>query len=105
MMIELTEREWLLKIAQNETFAVYVYTPLCGTCKVGKQMMDIVLELDSDQLIYQSDIQYMTVPQERFKIESVPCLLLFQEGVLIRKIYALHSVPHLYEATAFLRKQ
>lgn len=41
-------------------------------------------------------MNYVQTIAESYEIESVPCLLLFKEGQLRKKIYAFQSVPYLY---------
>ncbi|MCZ0756585.1 thioredoxin family protein [Anoxybacillus sp. J5B_2022] len=86
--------EW---IQQQEIVCLYVYTPMCGTCQLAKRMLDVVEQLFPDIPFYRADINYMPERAEEWQIESVPCLLLFQNGSQKKKIYAFHSVPYLYE--------
>lgn len=104
-MKEITEKEWNDLLGCKESFAVFVYTPMCGTCKLGFQMLHVIMTMNPEQRIYQCNIQFMKQLQNTFCIESVPCLLLFENGKMINRVYALHSVIHLYELTAFLRNE
>lgn len=78
---------------------LFFYTPLCGTCKLGERMLEIVEEtLRNPQLtVYSCRVaEWETLVQE-WKVESVPALLLFKNGHLEKKIYAFESVPFLFE--------
>ncbi|MBA2875665.1 thiol-disulfide isomerase/thioredoxin [Anoxybacillus caldiproteolyticus] len=84
-------------IEQEEIVCVYLYTPMCGTCQLASRMLEIVQELFPDIKFCKSDINYMPERAISWSIESVPCLLIFRNAQLEKKIYAFHSVPYLYE--------
>lgn len=104
-MTEINEAVWTEKVERNETFAVFLYTPLCGTCQLGAQMLDVIMAIDPNQSIYQINVSYMKELQITYNVESVPCFMLFENGQLAKKIYAMQSVSNLYELTAPLRKK
>lgn len=76
---------------------LYLYTPMCGTCQLAKRMLEVIEQLFPYIPFYQADINYMPERAIEWKIESVPCLLVFHHGTMCQKLYAFHSVPHLYE--------
>ncbi|MGG3451642.1 thioredoxin family protein [Domibacillus aminovorans] len=77
--------------------ALYVYTPMCGTCQVAGRMLDIVEAMNIDLPLERVNLNYHEDIAREFAIESVPCLLLMSEGKLKKKIYAFQSVPYIYE--------
>ncbi|PFA70499.1 thiol reductase thioredoxin [Bacillus sp. AFS015802] len=77
--------------------AVYLYTPMCGTCQVAGKMMDVVEQLPQSFHFVKANLNYLPQFAEGQSIESVPCLLLFKDGVEKERIYAFQSVPFLYE--------
>lgn len=77
--------------------AFYLYTPLCGTCQVTSRMMDVVENLLPDVKLGKADLNYHEDVATKYSVESVPCLLVAKVGQPIEKIYALQSVPYLYE--------
>lgn len=85
------------QLKQEAMACVYLYTPMCGTCQLAKRMLEVVEQLFPHIPFYQADINYMPERAMEWKIESVPCLLLFHHGTIRQKLYAFHSVPHLYE--------
>ncbi|MFD4930679.1 thioredoxin family protein [Peribacillus butanolivorans] len=95
-MQELKEEDCRLAVEEGETFCLYLYTPLCGTCQVASRMLTISLELFPDLKAGKMNMNYVQTIAESYEIESVPCLLLFKEGQLREKIYAFQSVPYLY---------
>jgi thioredoxin 1 len=83
-------------IQQKRTFYLYLYTPICGTCQVASRMLDITHELIPDVACGKININFSQSLAMQYKIESVPCLMIFKEGTLDKKIYAFQSVPYLY---------
>ncbi|MFZ3591377.1 thioredoxin family protein [Bacillus sp. DJP31] len=92
--------EWLdfqlEEIDQHTTHAVFLYTPLCGTCKVAERMITVVEELVPHLPIKKVNLNYIPKISEQLEIQSVPCLLLFKEGQLKKRIFAFQSVDFLY---------
>jgi protein-disulfide isomerase-like protein with CxxC motif len=82
---------------EKEITVMCLYTPLCGTCQVASRMVDVVEKLFPDITFLREDLNYIPERAIEWQIESVPCLLIFQNGELKKKIYAFHSVPYLYE--------
>ncbi|GER68197.1 thiol reductase thioredoxin [Weizmannia acidilactici] len=85
------------RIMQEEKLALYFYTPLCGTCQLAGKMLDIVEQAAKQFTYAKANLNYVPKMAEIYQIESVPCLLLFEKGNLKEKVYAFHSVPHLFE--------
>lgn len=96
-MKEVTVNQLDELIQQEDVVCLYVYTPMCGTCQLAQRMVDIVEQLFPHITFCKTDINYMPERAALWEIESVPCLLLFRNGSQKKKIYAFHSVPHLYE--------
>jgi len=85
------------KIRKQETFLLYLYTPICGTCQVASKMLVVLNELMSTLSFGQSNVNYLKEIAEELKVESVPCLLIYKQGKLQKRIYAFQSVPYLVE--------
>ncbi|GED54409.1 thioredoxin [Brevibacillus borstelensis] len=75
---------------------VFIYTPFCGTCKLGEKMLEIVGQTIPGLLIYRFNIN--TGPQfaQKWEIASVPGLLIFRHGRIVEKHFAFQSVDFLY---------
>ena len=76
---------------------VYFYTPMCGTCQVAGQMINVIEETLTDIKITKANLNFLPEIAADLTIESVPCLLFISNGVVKEKIYAFHSVPFLYD--------
>lgn len=77
--------------------AVYLYTPMCGTCAVASKMLNVVTQLLPDFEIGKINLNYAEALAVTHEIESVPCLLIVKNGIITDKVYAFQSVPFLYE--------
>ncbi|WP_044338480.1 thioredoxin family protein [Rossellomorea aquimaris] len=96
--MEVSNTEALTHLIEDNTFeAVYLYTPMCGTCQVASKMIDVVEKLPQPFHFVKANLNYLPQFAEGQSIESVPCLLLFKDGVERDRIYAFQSVPFLYE--------
>lgn len=97
-MIEVSSTEALKQSIDGHTLAaVYLYTPMCGTCQVAGKMMDVVEKLPQSFHFVKANLNYLPEYAEEHSIESVPCLLLLKDSMEQERIYAFQSVPFIYE--------
>lgn len=94
-MIEWEEKE--LTIQREGLMVLYLYTPMCGTCQVAKRMLSVVDELVPAIQIYSVNLNYFPNEAKELGIESVPCLLIYENGQEMEKVYAFQSVGYLLE--------
>lgn len=92
-----SREEWEAVMKEAECAVYYLYTPICGTCAVASKMMEVVQAMKPDIPIGKADLNYIEDLAVDYKIESVPCLLIAKDGVLVDKIYTFESVPNLLE--------
>jgi thioredoxin 1 len=85
------------KLRKEELVAVYLYTPMCGTCQVASRMIDILEKIPTTYFYIKANLNYLPQFAEERGIESVPCLLLYRQGEEMERIYAFQSVPYLHE--------
>lgn len=96
-MEEWSREEWEEIRKQPKRSLFYLYTPICGTCAVASKMMNIVASMRPDLHIGKADLNYIQDVAIDYEVESVPCLLIAENDVIVEKIYAFHSIPHLLE--------
>lgn len=96
-MKEWTHKEWIKEKNTNHITAFYLYAPMCGTCQVAARMLAVVTELLPNLQIGKANLNYVQEIADLYEVESVPCLLITEDGKLKEKIYAFHSVPYLYD--------
>jgi len=90
---ELVRRRW----ADDGAFAVYFYTPLCGTCKLGEKMLHVVRAIEPGAGIVKANVNFMPSIVAEWKIESVPCLAFVEGKRVTEKLYTLRSVENVLE--------
>lgn len=78
-------------------FAVYFYTPWCGTCKYGEKMLNVVKAMAPGALIYRANVNFLPSVVQEWKIESVPCLAFVEGGRVTEKLYTMRSVEFLLQ--------
>ncbi|NRD76424.1 thioredoxin family protein [Bacillus sp. BRMEA1] len=93
--------EWNLSdfssfLDQQKSGLAYLYTPMCGTCQLASKMLQVVEELVEIE-IGKMNLNYYAELAERYKVESVPCLLFIENGEVKDMMYAFQSVPYLLD--------
>lgn len=78
-------------------FALFVHTPLCGTCQAARKMLEVVAELIPEWTVVAANLNFMPGLAERWRIESVPCLLALDRSGTWHKWYRIGSVVDLAE--------
>ncbi|MCC3373181.1 thioredoxin family protein [Cohnella sp. REN36] len=92
-MKEWAAGRWAAELAAREgPLALFVHTPLCGTCAVARRMLEVA-EASSDGVEVQAaNLNLMPGLAEQFRIESVPCLLTRLPDGTWRKRYRFGTV-------------
>ncbi|WP_171689227.1 thioredoxin family protein [Paenibacillus germinis] len=97
-MQELTEQELLERISSSQegSFAVFLYTPFCGTCKVTERMLDIIMTMMPALPLVKCNINFLPQITREWQISSVPCIVIIEQGKEKEFIYRMQSVDELY---------
>ncbi|OAS16251.1 thioredoxin family protein [Paenibacillus oryzisoli] len=97
-MQELSQQELRDKVNQvsEGSFAVFLYTPLCGTCKVTERMLDIILTMKPNLPLVKSNINFLPHLSQEWRIASVPCVVIIEPGKEKQYMYRMQSVDELY---------
>lgn len=79
-MIEIQEmnQDDLLEMLESKgrPFAAFLYTPLCGTCKAARRMLEVAAHLLPDELVIgAANVNMLPDIVNRYRISSVPALL------------------------------
>ncbi|MFC5531898.1 thioredoxin family protein [Cohnella yongneupensis] len=88
------ERAWA---DEPGPLAVFVHTPLCGTCGLAKRMLEVVEKIRPDFRIYMANLNLLPGIAQAFRIESVPCLLMKNRNGEWTKQYRFASVTDIVE--------
>ncbi|WP_227936248.1 thioredoxin family protein [Alkalihalobacillus deserti] len=78
--------------AREPLTIVFVYTPLCGTCKLAEGMLRVIQSSFDSLPMFSLNINHSPAFAQQWKIKSVPCLLVFQKGLGVERIYAFGSI-------------
>ncbi|MFC3749828.1 thioredoxin family protein [Paenibacillus sp. GCM10012306] len=101
MMQEMKEPE-LLKALEvpGDPLIVFLHTPLCGTCKVARRMLEVAGHLVRDDLvIHEANVNMLPELVRSYRISSVPALLVAQADRLTppEVHYSMGSVERVLE--------
>lgn len=94
---EKNQREIQRILDEKKSFALFLHTPLCGTCKVGERMLQIVYSMHPNLSIYKGDLNFLPGLAQAWQVMSVPCLAIIRDGKPERKVYAMGSVVDLLQ--------
>jgi len=85
---------------KGKPMAVFLYTPLCGTCKVARRMLEVAEHLLPSEILSVADVNMMPEIAQEYQIKSVPALLLMDadRSYPARIRYRMGSVEELLEA-------
>lgn len=95
---EWTPADWRrLWTSARGPLAVFVHTPLCGTCKAARRMLEVAHAMAPDWEIADANLNWMPEMAQIFRIESVPCLIIKRSDGMVLKQYRFGSVTELVE--------
>ncbi|SFJ41587.1 Thioredoxin [Halobacillus dabanensis] len=93
--IEVSEVERTLR--SQDTVLSFIHSPFCGTCHLARRMLQTLEAVVEQEVFLEWNASLHPSLMERYQIKSVPCLLVTKQGIVEKKIYAFHSVSHMYE--------
>uniref|UniRef100_A0A4Y8QAT3 Thioredoxin domain-containing protein n=1 Tax=Paenibacillus athensensis TaxID=1967502 RepID=A0A4Y8QAT3_9BACL len=79
----------------GSSFAVFIYTPLCGTCKVAERMLQVIEAMRPNLPLFKGNINFMPELAATWQIRSVPCIAAVRGGNPQALIYSVQSVDAL----------
>jgi thioredoxin 1 len=69
----------------------------CGPCKMQSSVLETVSENNEDVVFGKVNIDCEDKLAEEYSIMSIPTLILFKNGVAVKKLVGLHSVGEIQE--------
>lgn len=78
-------------------FAVFVHTPLCGTCALARRMLEVVERVRPNFSLYAANLNAMPGIAQAFLIGSVPCLLVKSRDGVWTNQYRFLSVTEIVD--------
>jgi hypothetical protein len=88
------KKEWTFSPAP---FALFIHTPLCGTCKAVRRMLDVASDLVPELPIHTANLNAIPELAQQYRIESVPCLIFKRKDGTWNKQYRFPSVTEVVE--------
>lgn len=101
--MEVTEAQLEWTLSHRSSVVIFFHSPLCGTCRLARRMLSITVQSLPGLSVLAADLNVMPDQAHRWEVESVPCLLIVRNGEPVEKMYAFHSVSHLYDRLQYLR--
>lgn len=80
---------------KKDDYLLYIHTPFCGTCHYARAMLTQIEDIHQQAIFYEMNASYFSEFMQEHEVESVPCLLIKQNGIIKEKIYTFHSVPNM----------
>lgn len=84
------------EIYEKDRYLLYIYTPFCGTCSLARSMLDKIESVHQQDIFYEMNASINPAFMQEYKIESVPCLLIKENGEIKDKVYAFKSIGNIY---------
>lgn len=75
----------------------FIHSPFCGTCHIARKMLETLEAAKEELTLNELNASVHPTFMQHFQIESVPCLLITNGMDVEEKVYAFHSVPHMYD--------
>ncbi|SDH05933.1 Thioredoxin [Alteribacillus persepolensis] len=94
-MVEDNETNVRKRIQSGERLLLFLYSPLCGTCKAAEKMLEPLEQVYRDTRFIKINVNVNRRIVEQEKVKSVPCLIVTENSQTVQKIYAFHSVSSL----------
>jgi thioredoxin 1 len=83
--------------ADSAPHAYFFHTRLCGTCKVARRMLEVVMHTVPGIDMIDCPAEQCRELVQEWKVESVPCLLIAKANTVIARTYAFGTVQDLYQ--------
>ncbi|MDQ0169610.1 thioredoxin family protein [Paenibacillus tundrae] len=95
-MKPITSKMLMRSVWEGVPQAVFIYTPLCGTCVAARRMLEIAEHLLPADILFEMNIHDIPELVQQFQISSVPAVMIFdgEQGVP-KMVYRMSSVEHL----------
>lgn len=84
------------QLEEIDSFFLYIHTPFCGTCHIARSFLETIEKTHKRTIFYELNASLFPNFMQKYKIESVPCLFIKQDGEVREKIYTFHSIPNMY---------
>lgn len=83
-------------ILKENHYMLFIHTPFCGTCHIARGMLEKIESIHKQELFYDMNASFFPSFMQDYKVESVPCLLIKDQGEVKEKVYAFQSISNIY---------
>lgn len=90
-MVKVINESEFNDVIKEGNVVVDCFATWCGPCKMLGPILDNVSEELTDINFYKLDVDGATSIAKEYSIMSIPCILVFKEGKLDKKIVGLRS--------------
>lgn len=80
-----SEREFDELLKEDKAVLVDFYADWCGPCRMQSPIVDAIAEENSDVAVAKLNVDDVPEVAERFGIASIPTLLIFKGGALVKQ--------------------
>ncbi|MDA3130147.1 thioredoxin family protein [Aliibacillus thermotolerans] len=94
-MEEKSEEELKEEMSSQNSFVLFLYSPFCGTCQLAERMVEVLEKLYPSIPFVKGNVNLLPAYVHTYQVTSIPALHVCQDGKVVKKIYAFHSVPSL----------
>lgn len=84
MVQNITTKEFKEKISEGKVLVDF-YATWCGPCKMLSPLVDELSEELNNVKFYKVDVDEEEILASEFNVESIPTLLLFENGKLVKR--------------------
>lgn len=81
---------------QDGNYLLFIFSPFCGTCHVARAMLEKIESIHQQTIFFEMNASYYADYLQEHKVESVPCLLIMEQGEVKEKVYAFRSIGNIY---------
>lgn len=81
---------------QSDHYILFIHSPFCGTCQLARAMLDHIEAVHKQDIFLEMNAALHPEFMQENKIESVPCLLIMDQGKIAEKVYVFHSIANIY---------
>ncbi|WP_246570113.1 thioredoxin family protein [Lentibacillus saliphilus] len=81
---------------QEDNYLLYIHTPFCGTCHLARTILDKIEAVHGEHIFFEMNASLFPDFMQAAQVESVPCLMIKQDGHIKEKVYAFQSTANIY---------
>ncbi len=98
MTLEITSENFTQEISQSkQTVLIDFWAPWCGPCRMQAPIIEAFASEHTDIKVAKCNVDDNPELAEKFSIMSIPSLLVFKNGKLVKSVVGLHDKQALTE--------